>query len=112
MQKARDAAEEGLEDADEAQSMASCTFSITFFVSFFVLTYVNVILYHSFQSFGVRDKATSSRDRTQVLWDQAQDANRVVLEELEPKLIRGQRDLEEVEAKTKATKGYVEEINK
>ncbi len=64
------------------------------------------------QSVGVRDKATSSRSRTQGLWDQAQDASRVVQNELAPRLRRAQQDIREVDEKTKTTKDHVEKIMK
>ena len=64
------------------------------------------------QSFNVGDKATGSRDRTQVLWDQAHDADRVTRQELGPRLQRAQQQLEEVSARTRTTKDHVEEINR
>ena len=60
----------------------------------------------------MRDKASNSADRTNELYEQAQQAQQVIERELEPELRRAQGNVEDVEQKTVITKQAVETISK
>lgn len=70
-----------------------------------------IILFSS-KSFGVRDKAANSKDRTNDLYEYSQGAQMVIKDELQPKLRVAKTNIDEVGRKTKATKGAVETISK
>ncbi len=108
--EAMEASRKGLEAAIEAQNMVSKELEGSCVRAFSLSNRLQFLFF--LQSVGVRDKATSSRSRTQGLWDQAQDASRVVQNELAPRLRRAQQDIREVDEKTKTTKDHVEKIMK
>ena len=63
------------------------------------------------QSQGVLEKATSSKDITQRLYDTATQQRDAISNELEPGLQRAMLNVKDVEKKTKATKQALETIS-
>ncbi len=58
------------------------------------------------------DKAVNAVERTQTLYELAQGANQIVLEELEPQLTWAKANVDDVSEKTKDTKQKLEKITK
>ncbi len=65
-----------------------------------------------FQSVGVGNKATQSKDRTQELYQSAMTARETVQNELEVSLKRQVANIEDLSNKNKVTKDMVEKVTK
>jgi hypothetical protein len=69
-------------------------------------------LFDCFQSVGVGNKATQSKDRTQELYQSAMTARETVQNELEVSLKRQVANIEDLSNKNKVTKDMVEKVTK